>query len=600
MAEPLPLSHDAATPALLGVARSFSGKRWQARAGDDRLALALAQRCGVAEIIGRVLAARGVGLDHAQDFLNPTLRALLPDPNHLLDMAAAAERIAGAVMAGETVAVFGDYDVDGATATAVLVRFLRAVGGTARLYIPDRIDEGYGPNAPALIRLKEEGAGLIVCVDCGTTAFAALEGACAAGADIVVIDHHTAEPKLPAVRAVVNPNRVDETSPHRTLCAAGLAYLTVVAVNRLLRDAGWYRDRPAPDLLQWLDLVALGTVCDVVPLAGLNRALVSQGIKVLGRRDNIGLAALADVARVQDRPGAYHLGFLLGPRINAGGRVGRADLGARLLTTDDPREAAQLAQQLDQLNEERRQIEALVLEEAMALAERDDSPILVLAGEGWHPGVIGIVAGRVKERFNRPTLVIGINDGIGKASGRSIAGVDLGGAVIAARQAGLLVAGGGHAMAAGLTVEPDRIPELRAFLVERVVRQLGGMPPVAQIAVDGVIACGAANLDLAASLDRLQPFGSGNAEPVFAIAGLRVVKADIVGQGHVRAIFTGADGTRLKGIAFRCADNDMGGALLRREMPVHVAGHVRRENWQGSETVSFIIDDAAPAWGAGG
>ena len=445
-------------PPFLGVERSLSGKRWRQRAVDDRAGLALAQQMGLPEIVGRLLAARGVGIESAERFLTPTLRELLPDPSHLRDMDKAVERVVRAVTTGELIAIFGDYDVDGATAAALLQRFFAAIGCRARIYIPDRQREGYGPNVPALQRLRAEGAAIAITVDCGTTAHAPLAAAAKAGLDVIVVDHHVAEPALPPAFAIINPNRLDEASPHGVLAAVGVAFLLVVGINRALRQAGWYAQRPAPDLVQWLDLVALGTICDVVPLTGVNRALVAQGLKLLQRRGNIGLAALADAAAVGERLEAYHAGFILGPRVNAGGRVGQADLGARLLATDDAVEARAVAEQLHTLNAERREIEARVLAQAIAQVESGDrsAPLVFVAGEGWHPGVIGIVASRLKERYNRPACVSAIADGIGKGSGRSVAGFPLGPAIIAARQAGLLVNGGGHAMAAGFTVTAER------------------------------------------------------------------------------------------------------------------------------------------------
>ncbi|MEL0144869.1 MAG: single-stranded-DNA-specific exonuclease RecJ, partial [Alphaproteobacteria bacterium] len=454
------------------VERSVTGKRWVLREADNRMGMALSQRLGVPEIVGRVMAARGIGIDEAEAFLNPTLRDALPDPAVLEDMTRAAERLAAAIRDGESIAVFGDYDVDGATSSALLARFLSALGVPARIYIPDRIAEGYGPTSPAMLRLNAEGADLVITVDCGTTAFAPLEAAADAGVDVIVVDHHVAEPALPRAIAVVNPNRLDDRSGQGTLAAVGVTFLLTVATNRILRDIGWYESsgRKEPDLLGLLDLVALGTVCDVVPLTGLNRAFVSQGLKVMGKRRNPGLVALSDVARVESKLTEYHAGFLLGPRVNAGGRVGEAGLGARLLMTTDSGEALELAQKLDVWNAERREIEAHVLDEAIAQVEDADlsAAMLVAAGEGWHPGVIGIVAGRLKERFNRPAFVIGFEGSEGKGSGRAVEGVDLGSAVIAARQAGLLINGGGHKMAAGLTVAREKLGALRDFLEERV------------------------------------------------------------------------------------------------------------------------------------
>ena len=592
--------------AVLGVERSVSGRRWRSRLDDTRAADRLAQQLDLPELVGRVLAARGVTSETATDFLAPSLRALLPDPSRLAGMDAAVARLARAVEGGETVVVFGDYDVDGATSTAVLLRYLRRVGCDARAYIPDRISEGYGPNAPALLKLREEGAAVVVTVDCGVSAFEPLARAAAAGLDVIVVDHHVAEPRLPEAVAVVDPNRLDDTSGCGQLAAVGVAFLLVVGLNRALRAAGWFADRAdggraEPDLKQLLDLVALGTICDMVPLTGVNRALAAQGLKVLAGRGNVGLAALADVARVDERPGAYHAGYILGPRVNAGGRVGKSDLGARLLATDDADEAAALALRLDAFNTERRAIEAAV--EAAALAQVEDStgdpgPLTVAAGEGWHPGVVGIVASRLVERFRRPALVIAVADGIGRGSGRSVPGVDLGAAVIAARQAGLLVNGGGHPAAAGLTVAADGIAALGEFLAGRLADAVArhGLRP--SLGIDGALAVGAATADLVAQLARVGPFGTGNAEPRFAMAGSRIVRADVVGERHVRCVLADDGGGRLNAIAFRSTGGPLGQALLEaRGRPLHVAGHLRADTWRGRDRVQLLIDDAAPAGG---
>lgn len=591
------------TRGFLGVERSLLGKRWRERGGDARLGLALAQRLGVPEIIGRILSCRGVEEEACERFLAPTLRDALPDPLSFKGMAAAIARIVAAIRAGETIAVFGDYDVDGATASALLKRFLEAAGGTVRVYIPDRQREGYGPNAPALLKLKAEGATVAITVDCGVTAFAPLEEAARAGLDVVVVDHHVAEPSLPRAFAVINPNRLDESGAHGNLAAVGVAFLLAVAVNRALREAGHYAARPEPDLLTLLDLVALGTVCDVVPLTGLNRALVAQGLKIMQRRRNAGIAALADVSRLAERIDAYHAGFILGPRVNAGGRVGAADLGTRLLSTDDPLEARRIAAELDRLNEERRQIEARVLDEAIAEVDAVDGkpPLIFVARPGWHPGVIGIVASRLKERYGRPALVAAIENGVAKGSGRSVAGVALGAAVIAARQAGLLVNGGGHAMAAGFTAETAKLDALRDFLGARIGEALAGREPVPELGIDGALTCAGATTDFAAVIGRMAPFGTGNSEPRFAFANLRVLRAAAVGQGQAHVSCTLGDGAgtgRLKAIAFRALESALGPALLRSQgAGLHVAGHVRVDNWQGRESVQLLIDDAAPVHG---
>ncbi|HET6619373.1 MAG TPA: single-stranded-DNA-specific exonuclease RecJ [Dongiaceae bacterium] len=583
----------------LGIARSLCGRFWLERPGDERLGLAIAQRCQVPELIGRMLAARGQSPESAPGFLEPRLRDLLTDPSELKDMDRAAERLADAVAAGERIAVFGDYDVDGATSAALLSRFLRAIGAQEPLlYVPDRMREGYGPNAPAFHVLKGEGASLVITVDCGITAFAALDEAARIGLDVIVADHHVAEPALPVAFAVVNPNRLDESFPHRNLAAVGVVYLLVIAANRALRRRGWFcAARPEPDLLQWLDLVALGTVCDVVALTGLNRALAAQGLKVMGRRGNLGLKTLCDVARVTERVEAYHAGFLLGPRVNAGGRVGRSDLGARLLSTEESTVAGELARQLDAYNDERRALEAQVQEAAIrqADAQAADNPhLLFLTGTDWHPGVIGIVAGRLKERYQRPVCVISLEDGVGKASGRSVAGLHLGQAVIAAREAGLVLKGGGHAMAAGFEAREDTLGALHAFIAARFKDDLDGTPLMPTLLIDGALQARAASPDLISSLERLAPFGAGNAEPRFVFPAQRAMAADVVGTHHVRCVLSGADGGRLKAIAFRAAGEPLGRALLAsRGAALHVAGRLKLDNWQGRAQVQLQIEDAA-------
>jgi single-stranded-DNA-specific exonuclease len=585
---------------VLGVERSVCGRRWRSRPGDAREGQAIAERLVLPEIVGRLLVQRGVDLDHAPGFLAPRLRDQLPDPSHLRDMEAATARLVRAVRDGQTVAIFGDYDVDGATSAALLARFFAAVGAPTRIYVPDRLREGYGPNTPALMRLRDEGVRVVVTVDCGTNAHLPLADAAEAGLEVIVLDHHVAEPLLPRAAAIVNPNRLDETSPHGGLAAVGVAFLLVVAVNRALRQAGWYSGaRAQPDLLQWLDLVALGTVCDVVPLAGLNRAMVAQGIKVARRSANHGLAALAAVAGVNEPLDAYHLGFVLGPRVNAAGRVGAADLGARLLATDDPALAAELAGRLDAYNRERREIEAHTLDAAIALVEgAAQSPVLVFAAaENWHPGVIGIVAARLKERYERPACVVALVDGIGKGSGRSIAGLPLGPAVIAARQAGLLINGGGHAMAAGFTVAPEKLDALREFLVERLGDGADREQLVPELRIDGALSVAAAQGELIDHIARLAPFGAANPEPRFVFPGVRVIHAEAVGSGHLRCTLADPlETARLRAIAFRVAGTPLGQFLAGTNgATIHVAGHVRRDSWRGGEAVQLLIDDAAPA-----
>jgi single-stranded-DNA-specific exonuclease len=589
---------------FLGVDRSVSGRAWVSRLADDRLALAIAQREGLPEIVARVLAGRGVAPEDCAAYLAPSLKSLMPDPRVLVDMEKAAARVARAIMDGEKVAVFGDYDVDGATSSALLHRFFRAVGSELRVYIPDRIREGYGPNAPALLRLKQEGIGLVVTVDCGTMAHKALGLAADAGLPSIVIDHHQAEPALPPAWALVNPNRLDDESGLGQLAAVGVAFLFVVAINRALRDAGFYVSRDEPDLMQWLDLVALGTVCDVVPLTGLNRAFVAQGLRVMARRRNVGLAALADVARMNGAPSTYHLGFLLGPRVNAGGRVGRADLGARLLVTEDEEEARALAEELNVMNAERQAIEAQVLEEALAQVEARLSaarvntppPLILAQARGWHPGVIGIVASRLKDKYERPTFVLAFDaKGEGKGSGRSIAGVDLGRAVTAALEAGLLVNGGGHAMAAGITLNESKLEAFEAFLTKRLAEPVAAASEARALRLDGALSVRGATRDLYDLIQQAGPYGAGNAEPRFAVPSVRVVKADLVGRAHVRCILTGEDGGRLKAIAFRAAETPLGQALMDKGSGLlHVAGRLTADDWQGKRDVQLTLEDAVP------
>ncbi|WP_135466951.1 single-stranded-DNA-specific exonuclease RecJ [Crenalkalicoccus roseus] len=590
--------HLAAGP-VLGIARSLTGRRWIWRPGDERVGLAIAQRLDLPEIVGRLLAARGIGWEAAADFLEPTLRVLLPDPSVLRDMDAAAERLAEAVRRGETVAVFGDYDVDGACAGALMVRALRQLGCRVSHYVPDRLKEGYGPNPGAIRALCARGATLIVCVDCGTAAHEALEAA-RGRADVVVLDHHKSEGPVPAVAAVVNPNRLDCASGLRHLCAAAVAFLAVIALQRALRRAGFFARREEPRLLDLLDLVALATVCDVMPLSGVNRALVAQGLKVMARRGRAGIAALLEVGGVRDAPSAHSLGYVLGPRINAAGRIDEPDLGLRLLLCDDPVEARAMAERLDQVNRRRQEVEGEVLGAALAAAEAQVAaghPVLLVCGEGWHPGVVGIVAGRVKERFNRPACVAGLAGGVAKGSGRSVPGLDLGAAVIAARQAGLLEAGGGHAMAAGFTFAAARQAEVHAFLDERLA-QAAALPAAADLVVEGTVSVAGATSALALQVERLAPFGAGNEEPVFALPRVRVVRADRVGRegGTVRAFLEGEGGGRLKAICFRAKDGPLAQALLGSGgAPLHLCGQLRAERWNDEVSACLHVVDAAPA-----
>ena len=600
------VTQDVSGTTLLSVDTSLQDRSWVFRLEDERQALALSQRESISEILARIVVARGVTLDSAASFLTPSLKTMMSDPSRVADMDRAGERIYQAIMAGEKIAIFGDYDVDGATSSAVLARFFRDLGIDVRIYIPDRAREGYGPNSAAFDVLRDEGASLVLTVDCGTLAFEPLEHAHKIGLDVIVVDHHQPDSRLPIAAAIINPNRFDDQSGYGQLAAVGVSYLLIVALNRLLRDQGFYQDRQPPDLLRLLDIVALGTVCDVVPLQGLNRAFVAQGLKVMRQRANVGIAALSDVAKIDSAPGAYELGYQLGPRVNAGGRVGKSDLGSRLLTTEDSVLAGDISIELDRLNQERKAIEAQVESAALAALEakvfKADLPACILAsGQGWHQGVIGIVASRLKDRYRRPTFVIAIDEnGVGKGSGRSIPGVDLGAAVVAAQAEGLLLNGGGHPMAAGLTVDAHKLTELDDFLSSRLDRQVQQAGRQNLFKIDGLLSLAGANQELLADLDRAGPFGAGNPEPVFAFANVRVVRADIVGTNHVRCILTGDDGGRLKAIAFRAVDKPLGLALLTAKAePLHIAGKLRRDDWAGKGGVQLFIEDAArPQFGA--
>ncbi len=586
------------TPPALGVTRSITGRRWAWRGGAERDGLMLAQRAGIPEVVGSLLAARDIPADAVADFLAPTLRALLPDPSVLLDMDVAADRLARAVQAGETVGVFGDYDVDGACSAALITLFLRGLGCRVLTHVPDRILEGYGPNAPALRALARQGATLVVCVDCGAAApepLAALAGL----ADVLVLDHHALEGPPPPVLATVNPNRLDDTSGLRGLCAAAVAFLAAVATLRTLRGAGWFAARAEPDLRTLLDLVALATVCDVMPLVGVNRALVTQGLKIMGRRARPGLAALLEAAAARDTVTAATLGWALGPRINAAGRIDEADLGLRLLLTDDPVEARALAARLDLVNRQRQEIEAAVLDAAHAAAHDQAElgrPVLLVHGAGWHPGVVGIIAGRIKQRQNRPALAGALTDGVVKGSGRSVPGVNLGAAVLEARRDGLLTTGGGHAMAAGFSLGMERLQEFHAFLEDRLAHA-AALPRTPDLLVEAVTSVAGATVTLAEQVARLAPFGAGNEEPVIALQRARVARADWIGRdgATLRVMLEGEGGGRVKAMAFRAAGTPLGDALARPGAPLHVAGNLRAEEWNGSTSACFMISDAAPA-----
>ncbi len=577
---------------FLGVELSLGGRRWVGPGTEiTRQAEAIVQATGLPDALALVLARRGVDAPEAAAFLEPQLRDLLPDPRSLRDMEKAAARFVAAVGKRERIAVFADYDVDGGSSAALLVLWLRQMGLAATLYVPDRIDEGYGPNEPAMAALARD-HDLILCVDCGTLSHGPI--AAARGADVVVLDHHLGAETLPPALAVVNPNRQDESGDLAHLCAAAVVFLMLVEANRQLRDSG----REGPDLISLLDLVALATVADVAPLVGVNRALVRQGLRVMARRERPGLVALADVARMDGPPSTYHLGFLLGPRVNAGGRIGQADLGARLLACDNPVEAKAMAARLDSLNTERRDIEAAVRAEAMAQAEARglDAPLVWAAGEGWHPGVVGIVAARLKEATGRPAVVIGLDGNEGKGSGRSVAGVDLGAAIQRIAAEGLLIKGGGHKMAAGLTVARDRLEPAMTRLAELLARQGAGAAGPSDLRLDGLLMPGAATVELLEQIEAAGPFGAGAPAPRFAFADMAIHFAKRIGESHLKLTIGDGLGARLEAIMFGAFDGPLGPALEGHGgARFHLAGRLEINRWGGRQSVQLRLEDAAAA-----
>jgi len=575
------------------VEGTVSGRSWRLRPADPARSAAIAQRHGLPEILGRVLAGRGIEPGEVPNFLEPRLKDVLPDPSHLADLDRVAARLADAVVAGERIGIVGDYDVDGATSTALAASWLAALGIRAEIVVPDRLADGYGANPAILRRLADAGCRLVLTLDNGTSAFEALAFAAAQGLEVIVVDHHAAEQELPPAYGIVNPNRPDQSSPLGHLAAVGVTFVVLAAAARELRRRRFAR--PLPDLLSLLDLVALGTVCDVVPLDGVNRALVRQGLKVAARGTRPGLVALARAAGIETVEQSWHLSFLLGPRLNAGGRLGEPMLATRLLLATEPAEAAALASRLNELNGRRQTLERSLTAAAEAAVQPQldrDAPILLAAGEAWHPGVLGIVASRLVERFGRPAFVVGIQDGVAKGSGRSVPGVDLGALVIAAKQAGLLREGGGHAMAAGITASVDRLAMFAAFAAERIGPI--GLDEPEPLELDGALAVAGVTPDLAQALDRLAPFGPGNAEPRFCLTDARIVELREVGRGHLACVIAGAAAGRIRGIAFRAGEGALAGALARRGEALRLAGRVKLERWRGEARVSFEIEDAAP------
>ena len=580
--------------------KSLGGNLWVKTSADERQTEMLCQRSGLPYLICRILASRGITAEGVESFLNPKLQNLMPNPSCLKDMDKAAKRLAAAVWAGEKIGIIGDYDVDGATSSSVLRRFLEFFGLTVRVHIPDR-EEGYGPSLQAFEEFAAQNIRLAVTTDCGTTAFEVLDNAAADGFDVLVVDHHEAEARLPKVVAVVNPKRLDEDNDYpylKYLAAVGVVFLLIVAVNRELRNSGYYEKHAAPDLLQLLDLVALGTVCDVVPLSGLNRAYVKQGLKIMSLRQNEGIKALSDIAGLNEAPTAFHLGYVLGPRINAGGRVGDASAGNRLLCTHDAETAKALAEELNKFNIERKDIEAYVLLQAIEQLEStpQEYPMAFVSGTDWHQGVVGIVAGKLKERYNLPAFVMSVEHDEVKGSARSIPGIDLGALIMSAKEKGILTKGGGHIMAAGFSLNEEKMEDFRRFAGEYIRGKLGGETVTPVVEFDGVVSLSGANLDLAEKLQSLEPFGAGNPEPRIVIENVKIVRPSIIGSGHVRCLLGGDNGGGLKAIAFRAADNAIGAAMLQANGErFDVAGQLRKDIWQGKTYVQFIIEDMMAA-----
>jgi single-stranded-DNA-specific exonuclease len=584
---------------LLGVEQSVQSARWVLRSHDERIVLALTQRLRISDTLARVLAGRGIELENAEHFLSPSLKHSLPDPLHLKDMDKAVTRIAHAIIHHEKIGVFGDYDVDGATSSALLLRYLEALNVHSDIHIPDRQTEGYGPNFPALAALQALGCSLVITVDCGASAFEPLQQARDSGLDVVVLDHHIGSPTLPEAVAVVNPNRLDETTPHNYLAAVGVTFLTLIALNRHLREQGWFATQHLrePPLLEWLDIVALGTVCDVVPLIGANRAIVTQGLKVMSARRNLGITALIDSAGVTEGLSAYHAGFVIGPRINAGGRVGHASYGAQILSSHDPAQAHQLANALNTYNAERKAIEMLVQEEAEQQAEsQHNRAVIMVYAPHWHQGVIGIVAGRLKEKFHKPVAVLTHDNGIIKASARSIHGVDLGAAIVSARVQGLLLAGGGHAMAAGFSLDPEQLGTVHDYLEQQLQHAVWAAHEDRMLKLDAVVSLHGATAHLAKQLQLAAPYGVGNPAPRIALSNVRITKWDLLKDAHLRLQLSSAEGSKgwLKAMAFRVKDTPLGNMLFQAgSRPLHLAGQLQLEHWQGRENATFHIEDAA-------
>ena len=586
---------------------SILNLNWQQKTFDERLAVAIRQKMELSDALSKILAAKEIELDEIENFLDPKIKTNLPNPFELLDMQEAVAHVVEAIKLNKKITIFADYDVDGATSSALLKRFFREVGVDVGIYVPDRALEGYGPNTSALLNLKKSGTDLVITVDCGTVAFEPLEAAAKAGLELIVIDHHIGVTEKPEALAVINPNRIDEKFPHKNLCAAGVSFLFAVAVNKVLRDVGFYQEKKIsePKLMQLLDLVALGTVCDVMPLTGVNRAFVAQGLKVLKARENLGLRAICDLAGLDEEPNSYHLGFILGPRINAGGRVGKSDLGARILSSEDESEVQEIAMQLEEFNKQRKEIETKIQEEAVAQLEKSvggfgvNDSVIFAVSNSWHQGVIGIVASRLKDIYNKPVAVITIKDGKGKASCRSITGVDFGSAILQARLEALLLEGGGHAMAGGFSVLEEKIPDLHKFFNENLKEKVAEFGSKKDMFFAAKLDLPQVNIELLKELSKLEPFGMGNSKPKFIIRDLQKVKANLIGKTaeHISCIFSykttlGFSGN-LQAVSFRSFGTALGDILLDPKMtkPMNVAGQLNITSWMGVEKVQLLIED---------
>lgn len=574
--------------------RSVRKITWAKKTVNERSLAYMMQKYALNDISSRIILARNDNLDTLDSYLNPQIKSDLPDPFHLKDMDKASARITQAITKNQKIVVFGDYDVDGATSSALFAKYFKMIGYTNFIvYIPDRIKEGYGPNSNAFRKFASENVNVIITVDCGTLSFEPIEVAANLGVDVIVIDHHLSDVTFPKAFAIVNPNRFDETSPHTNLAAVGVSFLALVAINKTLRSNGYFETKPEPNLLSLLDIVALGTVCDVMTLTGINRTFVTQGLKVMAKRNNKGISALSDVAGIDSPSSTYHLGYVLGPRINAGGRVGESYLGVKLLSSDDYDEAYQIAQKLDKFNSERKSIEQLVLEEAFEQVEQinNNQPLIFAHGENWHPGVIGIVCGRIKEKYNKPTAVISFDGEIGKASARSIVGVDIGANIVLAKNEGLLVAGGGHAMAAGFTVKKDKLEDLYNFLADKIASSSPNSDFIMEYDTD--LSVNGVSLELAKLLKIAEPYGNGNSEPIFKISNVKIIKADVLKGSTVRVMLVDSQVSSniIKATAFRAADTDLGKFLLTTKKSFDLIGKISINNWNQKESAEIIIED---------